>query len=353
MQLKNYNVYFFFTILIGITVLSYFIVKPFLVSFLIAAILAHLFGFIYEMFLKLTRKSKITSSILTCLLIALLILTPIISVASLVINEILNIADYFSQSSLSVENITSNIVNNLATLPFIRAIGIGDIINHEMIMNAITSFSQNALSILQGTYQRLANMILVTFMMFFALFYLLIDGKKFLKKIMQLSPLKNSYENILIEKFNSIARATIKGTILIAIMQGFMGGVLFMATGVYSPILLGLLMTLASIIPAIGSGLVWLPVGIIMMLSGHIMPGLTILLVGALIISTFDNFVRPKLVGNDTEMHPLLILFSTLGGIALFGLAGFIVGPIIMSLFVTLWDIYYMEFRSQLKEFNK
>lgn len=353
MQLKNYNVYFFFTILIGITVLSYFVVKPFLVSFLIAAILAHLFGFIYEFFLKITRKSKITSSILTCLLIALLILIPIISVSSLVINEILNIVEYFSQSSLTVENVASNAVNNLSALPFVKAIGIEKIVNQEMITGAVTSFSQNALSVLQGIYQGLASIILVTFMMFFALFYLLIDGKKFLKKIMQLSPLRDSYENILIEKFNSIARATIKGTILIAIIQGFMSGVLFMATGVYSPILLGLLTALVSVIPAIGSGLVWLPVGIIMMLSGHIVPGLIILLVGTLVISTFDNFVRPKLVGNDTEMHPLLILFSTLGGIALFGLAGFIVGPIIMSLFVTLWDIYYMEFRSQLKEFNK
>jgi predicted PurR-regulated permease PerM len=353
MQLKNYNVYFFFTILIGITILAYFVIKPFLVPFLIAAILAHLFGFIYEMFLKLTRKSKGTSAILTCLLIALIILIPIISISSLVINEILNILNYFSQSSLSVGNIISNAVNNLSVLPFVKTIGIEKIVNQDMIMGAATSFSQNALTILQGAYQGTASMILVTFMMFFALFYLLIDGKKFLKKIMQLSPLRNSYENILIEKFNSIARATIKGTILIAIIQGFMGGVLFMATGVYSPILLGLLMTIASVIPAIGSGLVWLPVGIIMLLTGNITAGLTIILVGALLISTFDNFVRPKLVGNDTEMHPLLILFSTLGGITLFGLAGFIVGPIIMSLFVTLWDIYYMEFRTQLKEFNK
>lgn len=353
MQLKNYNVYFFFTLLIGITVLSYFVVKPFLVSFLIAAILAHLFGFIYEMFLKLTRKSKGTSAMLTCLIIALIILIPIISISSLVVNEILNIVDYFSQSSLSVENIAGNAVSSLSTLPFVKIIGIEKIVNQEMILGAVTSFSQNTLSILQGVYQGMASIILVTFMMFFALFYLLIDGKKFLKKIMQLSPLKNSYENILIEKFNSIARATIKGTILIAIIQGFMSGVLFMATGVSSPILLGLLTALVSVIPAIGSGLVWLPVGIIMMLSGHLTSGLIILLVGILIISTFDNFVRPKLVGNDTEMHPLLILFSTLGGIALFGLAGFIVGPIIMSLFVTLWDIYYMEFRSQLKEFNK
>jgi len=252
-----------------------------------------------------------------------------------------------------MERVIDGTINNIASLPFLQFVSIDKFINQDVIINAVKSFSQNTLGILQGAYQSVARIILVTFMMFFSLFYLLIDGKKLIKKIMQLSPLRDSYENILIEKFNSISRATIKGTILIAIIQGFMGGILFSMTGVSSPVLLGLLMTLSSVIPAIGAGLVWLPVGIIMMLLGDVTAGLIIILVGALLISTLDNFVRPKLVGNDTEMHPLLILFSTLGGISLFGLAGFIAGPIIMSLFVTLWDIYYMEFRNQLKEFNK
>ncbi|MDO8240463.1 MAG: AI-2E family transporter [Candidatus Moranbacteria bacterium] len=353
MQLKNYNVYFFFVILIGITILAYFILKPFLVPFLIAGILAHLFAFLYKMFLKITRQSKVWSSLLTCLVIAMIILTPIVFVSSLVVSEVQNIIDYSSQNSVSVESVANNVSHNLSALPFAKFIAIENIVSQETIASAVQSFSQNALSILQSTYQGIVSMVLVTFVMFFSLFYLLIDGNKFIKKIMQLSPLRDSYENILIEKFNSITRATIKGTILIAIMQGFLGGVLFAVTGVSAPILLALLMTLSSVIPAIGAGLVWLPVGLFMLLSGNVMSGMIIILFGALVISTLDNFVRPKLVGKDTEMHPLLILFSTLGGIAIFGLAGFIVGPVIMSLFVTLWDIYYMEFRTQLKEFNK
>ncbi len=352
MQLKNYNVYFFFAILIGITVLAYFVMQPFLVPFLIAAIMAHLFSSVYKWFLKITGKKRGISSALTCLMIALIILIPITFISSLVVKEMQNIITNLVQSDVSTENIFSKSIDSLSNSPLRKFVDIERIISPDAIASAANSFSQTALIILQGTYQSVAHIMFVIFATFFSLFYLFIDGERLVKRIMKLSPLKDSYENILITKFNSIVRATIKGTILIAMMQGFLGGILFAAAGVSSPILLGLLMMLASVIPAIGAGLVWLPVGIFMLLSGNVVSGVEIILFGALVISTLDNFVRPKLVGQDTEMHPLLILFSTLGGITLFGLAGFIVGPIVASLFVSLWEIYYLEFKNQLKEFN-
>lgn len=353
MQLKNYNVYFFFVVLIGITVLAYFVMQPFLVPFLIAAIMAHLFSSMYKWLLKITGKKRGISSALICLVIALIILIPIFFISSLVVQEIQNTITNLVQSDVSTENIFSKSINSLSNSPLRKFVNVEKIISPDAITSAANSFSQTTLMVLQGTYQGVAHIAFVIFATFFSLFYLFIDGEKLVKKIMKLSPLKDSYENILIIKFNSIVRATIKGTILIAMMQGFLGGILFAATGVSSPILLGLLMMLASVIPAIGAGLVWLPVGIFMMLSGNVAAGVEIILFGALVISMLDNFIRPKLVGQDTEMHPLLILFSTLGGITLFGIAGFIVGPIVASLFVSLWEIYYLEFKSQLKEFNK
>lgn len=352
MQLKNYNIYFFFAILIGVTVLTYFILKPFLIPLLIAAILAHLFAFLYRALLKITKR-KWLSSVLTCLVIALIILIPIISISSLVIKEVQGIIMHFSQDASSLKEIVDSIKNSLASIPLFKLLNLERLINENTILDAIKSFSQNALVILQSTYQGIAHFMFVIFIMFFSLFYLFIDGEKFVKKIMQLSPIRDSYEQTLIEKFNSITRATIKGTTLIAIIQGFIGSLLFIATGVSSPILLGIMMTVSSVIPAIGSGLVWLPVGIVMILLGHLTSGIIILAVGALVISMVDNIIKPKLVGKDTQMHPLMILFATLGGIALFGISGFIVGPIVMSLFVALWDIYYLEFKRQLKEFNK
>jgi predicted PurR-regulated permease PerM len=174
-----------------------------------------------------------------------------------------------------------------------------------------------------------------------------IDGEKLIEKIIKLIPLQNKYDNVLLNNLNSMIRATVKGTMLMAIFHGIIGSILFWMTGVASPIFFGILMAITSIIPPVGSGLVWLPVGIAMILFGHPIGGIIILLAGIFIMGTMDNFIRPKLIGKDAKMHPLLILFSTLGGIILFGIAGFIIGPIVMALLVPLWDIYVLEFKTQ------
>lgn len=352
MQLKHYNVYFFFFVLLGVTLLAYFVLQPFLVPFLIAAIFAHLFSFLYRGMLRIL-KSKGLSSGLACLVVALIIIIPLVLVISLLVNEVDSIVVYFSQNPEIVRRKIQSLAEGFSTLPILKELGIGDLITKDATVTGIKNFSESALGILRGTYTGISHFAFVTFIMFFSLFYLFIDGARLVKKIMSLSPLRDKYEIVLVEKFNSIVRATIKGTTLIAILQGLMGGLLFWATGVPSPVVLGIVMTVSSVIPSIGSGLVWLPVGIIMLIAGEIVPGIVILLVGGLVISLADNFIRPKLVGRDTQLHPLLILFSTLGGIALFGISGFIVGPIVVSLFVALWDIYSLEFKNQLEEYNK
>lgn len=352
MQIKNYNVYFFVIILVGISALAFMVVRPFLIPFIIAAVLANLFGFMYEAFLKVTGRNRIMSSAMTCFIIALIIIVPLFFISFLVINEAQETIIRFSQDVEPGRGVADKIANSISALPIIKTLG-ADIISEGTIVDAVKGLSQNALLIFQGAYSGAVHLIFVIFIMFFSLFYLFMDGKDMIRKIIKISPLRDKYEQILIEKFTSISRATLKGTSLIAVIQGTMGGILFWAAGVSSPVLLGILMTLASIIPSIGSGLVWFPTGIIMILLGNVASGITILLVGALVISTVDNIVKPKLVGRDTQIHPLLILLSTLGGIALFGITGFIIGPIVIALFISLWEIYAIEFREQLKEFNK
>lgn len=352
MRLKNYNIYFFFLILAGITVLTYFIAQPFLVPFLVAAILAYLFSPVYDFFLRQTKKRGL-SSFLACLLIALLILIPIFLVAFMVVNEIQNLLDNLSYNPYSFNKTLDDLSYSLTSLPLAKFFGIKRIISGDVVVTLTKSLSENALRIFQSLYRSVAHFAFVIFILFFSLFYLFIDGKKLVRKAIELSPLRDKYDQLLIEKFSSIVRATIKGTLLIAMLQGFLGGLLFWATGVSSPIMLGILMTISSVIPSVGSGLVWLPVGVIMLLLGHFLPGLIILLLGALVISTVDNFIRPKLVGRDTQLHPLLILFSSVGGIMLFGVSGFLAGPIVMSLFVAMWDIYALEFKDQLAEYNE
>jgi predicted PurR-regulated permease PerM len=169
---------------------------------------------------------------------------------------------------------------------------------------------------------------------------------------MSVMPLRDEHEKLLIGKFVSMSRATLRGTLMIGIVQGFLGGLMFAIASVPSPVIWGLVMTVFSVIPMVGVGLVWIPVGMALLFFGQVWQGIFVLSFGAGIISTIDNVLRPKLVGRDTQMHPLLVFFATLGGISLFGFAGFVIGPIIASLAVALLEIYSLEFRSQLRVFN-
>lgn len=338
---KNYSIYFFFAILFGLTVLAFFMMKSFLIPFLFALILVHFFNPVYNFALKKTGK-KWLSSLFVCVFIALIIITPVLIVLGLAVNEVQAAIVHLAGNSDLFSRILG-LSNRLTEVPFFKAIDFDRIVNQDSILSASKNFSQGFLFILGGAYTGILRFIFVMFIMFFSLFYMFIDGQKFLKKIMKLVPLQAKYEKVLLYKLNSMVRATIKGTIIMAVLQGIVGSLLFWVAGVSSPLFFGILIVIASVIPAAGSGLVWLPVGIGMILFGHLTAGLAIILTGFLVISTMDNLLRPKLIGSDTQMHPLLILFSTLGGIAYFGISGFIIGPIIVSLLVSLWDIYVLE----------
>ena len=341
----NYNTYFFFAILIGLTVLAFFIIKPFLIPFLFALILVHFFNPVYKFLLRNTQR-KWLSSLLACLLIALIIIIPTLVILALLVGEVQSVIVNLAGNPESLRKIVT-IVNNWSSLPIFKSFDLGKIVNPDSIISVLKSFSQNFLFILQGTYAGILHFIFVMLMMFFSIFYMFIDGEKLIEKIIKLIPLQNKYDNVLLNNLNSMIRATVKGTMLMAIFHGIIGSILFWMTGVASPIFFGILMAITSIIPPVGSGLVWIPVGIAMILFGYPVEGIIILLIGALVITTADNFIRPKLIGRDSKMHPLLILFSTLGGIILFGISGFIIGPIVMALLVPLWDIYVLEFKTQ------
>ena len=132
------------------------------------------------------------------------------------------------------------------------------------------------------------------------------------------------------------------------LVQGGLATILFLFTNTPAAWTLGVLCVVLSVIPATGSGIIWIPVGIIQLITGNIWQGLLILIFGALIISTIDNLIRPILVGKDTQMHPLMVLFTTLGGILLFGISGFVIGPVIASLFLSFWHMYEEYYKNEL-----
>jgi predicted PurR-regulated permease PerM len=160
--------------------------------------------------------------------------------------------------------------------------------------------------------------------------------------------MEQRHEEAIITRFAAVARATIKGTLLIALVQGTLSGLTLWIFGVPSPILWAVVATLLAIIPLVGVWLVLYPAALIQLLTGHLWQGLGIVLVTVLVIVNVDNLLRPRLVGQETGMHDLMVFFSTLGGIGLFGPVGFIVGPVIAALFLSILDIYSTEFKTEL-----
>ena len=185
------------------------------------------------------------------------------------------------------------------------------------------------------------------FLMLYLLFFFLRDGGEMVEAIIRVLPLGDERERRLFDKFSEVARATIKGTLVVGFVQGFLGGLLFWILGIAAPVFWGVIMTVLSLLPAIGSALVWLPAAIILMATGSVLKGIILIAVGTLVIGLVDNLLRPLLVGRDTKMPDFLILLSTLGGITVFGISGFVIGPIIAAFFLVVWDMFRQEYAAQ------
>lgn len=203
-------------------------------------------------------------------------------------------------------------------------------------MTASQYLATKVFAIGQGTFE-----FLISFgVMLYLLFFLLRDGRRLVHDIRAAIPLGETTKRRLQIKFTRVVRATVKGNVVVAAVQGTLGGLIFWVLGIYSPLLWGVLMAFLSLLPAAGAGIVWAPVAIYLMLSGSLWPGIVLTAFGVLVIGLVDNILRPILVGKDTRLPDYLILISTLGGLALLGINGFVIGPLVAALFVTSWNLF-------------
>jgi len=338
------SLYFFLFVLFLITYLFLKVIWPFFFAILLGGIATGLFYPLYRTLTRVLRGRKSIASFISCLIILLVIFLPLAGVLTVVAGQAL---EFYNRVDVYLHGVSFNMDQITGSLGIEEYLGKFKIDESQLIdkvselAKAVSTFLVKSIhSVTQGAF----NVIAMLFVMLFSMYYFFKDGPAFLDRFKKLSPLDDEYEDRLIEKFASITRATIKGTMVIAIIQGGIGGIVFWIFGVPSPLFWGLIMVILSIIPVVGSGLVWGPAAVIQLVMGNWAAGLGILAVGAGIISTVDNLLRPRLVGKDTEMHPLLVFFGTLGGISVFGIVGFILGPIVAALFVTIWDIYASEF---------
>ena len=207
----------------------------------------------------------------------------------------------------------------------------------SILFNTISSFTYSAVSDL-----------FLFFLFLYTMFFFLRDGKQLLAKILSYLPLTQTDQNRLLDKFISVTRATIKGSMVVGVVQGSLAGLALHVAGIESAIFWGTIMSVLSVLPILGSALVWVPAVIYLAATGHYPQAVGVLLFCIIVVGQIDNIIRPILVGRDTQMHELLIFFGTLGGITLFGLFGVILGPIVAALFMTIWEMYGETFSDYL-----
>ena len=178
-------------------------------------------------------------------------------------------------------------------------------------------------------------------------FFLLRDGSRLVELLIQALPLGDERERMLFTKFAEVTRATVKGNLFIAVVQGALGGLIFWILGITGAVLWGVVMAIFSLLPAVGAAVVWVPVAIYLVAIGDYVPATVLTAFGAVVIGLADNLLRPILVGRDTKLPDYIVLLSTLGGLVMFGINGFVMGPLVAALFMAFWGLFIREFSEQ------
>jgi predicted PurR-regulated permease PerM len=341
---------FLLLLVAAITLLFVVVIQQFLLALFLAAVLAGMAYPLYAWILRKVRGRRALASVTTLLVLMLGVALPLAGFLALVAAEAVQVSqgagEWFKAQSGRLEELRA-----LAErLPFADRLipDSGDLAEQfrEIANRTGTALMGTVAAATRGTL----SFFLQLFVLLYAMFFFLLDGPAILRKILYYMPLDAAEEEALLERFVSVTRATLKGSLLIGVIQGTLGGLAFWLLGVPGSAFWGTVMVVLSVIPAVGAALVWVPAVAYLLLVDRLGAAIALLVWGALVVSTIDNFLRPRLVGRDAKMSDLLILLSTLGGIFVFGAMGFIVGPIIAALFVAIWDIYGQTFRAWLPE---
>jgi predicted PurR-regulated permease PerM len=332
---------FFFTLLILATLAFVGLLNVFIVPIFWAVTFAIVFEPLNRRFATAMGGRGVLASALTLLGIVLLILLPLLLLGLAVTSELAALMSAIEAGSVDTAAPIRWIQERVPALfDYAAGLGlqVGDLRGRisEFALVAGQWLAGNALQIGQGTLQFLVGLSL----MLYLLFFFLRDGTAVLERLVRTLPLGDVRERHLFRRFAEVVRATVKGTFVIAALQGAIGGVAFAFLGIRGAVLWGVVMAGASLIPVVGSALVWVPATIFLISMGELVKGLILVAVGVGAIGLTDNVLRPILVGRDTGMPDYLVLLATLGGLALFGVTGLVIGPLIAALFITLWEMF-------------
>jgi predicted PurR-regulated permease PerM len=340
---------FLLLLVVAISVAFVWMIWTFLVTILLAALFSSVaYGLCRQIARGLGGRDR-PAAVLTLALLLALVVTPLLLVAGAVANEALRINETIAPRIERLRQ-PGEMDRWLRLAPgyhYIEPYREQIITRAGELVGSVGGLVFNALS---ATTKATVLFFFHFVVMLYTMYFFLTDGPRLVKTMLAYVPLAEADKERMLDKFASVTRATLKGTILIGLAQGVLGGLAFWVVGIEGAIFWGTVMTLLSIIPGVGGALVWVPAAIILAATGAFWQGLGLALFSSLVIGSVDNLLRPILVGRDTQMHELLIFFSTLGGLIAFGAMGFILGPILAALFLTVWEMFGVAFRVELRE---
>ncbi len=332
----------FLFLAVAVSLAFAWIVRPFYAAVLWATIVAIMFVPLYRRLLSYVGQRPTPAALATVLIILLIVILPLTLLGALLLQEGLGVYDRIQSGEINFGRYFQRVFDALPAwaVNLLDRVGLTSLrVMQERVSTGLTKSAQflagQALTIGQNTL----NFILSLLLMLYLLFFLLRDGDHLLLRIRAAIPLPLEQQRTLFHRFTRVIRATVKGNLVVGAVQGLLGGLIFWVLGIHAPALWGALMAVISLVPVIGAAVVWLPVAIYFLATGATWQGVVLGLYGVLVIGLVDNILRPILVGKDTKLPDFVVLISTLGGIAVFGLNGFVIGPAIAAMFVAIWDM--------------
>lgn len=346
---------FFFFLTLFFTSIFLFgkVIAPFFASLLLGIVITGIFRPIFRALAKY-MPARI-ASVFTCLAVFFIVVIPVVFFVGILSREALGLYNLAKDTVLSNQLI--NFLESTRALErineFLTKANIQTQVSWHEFVDPLTEIGKNiGFTLFQQARFLTSNLLNLVFyfcLMLIVVFYMFIDGQRFLQYISDLSPLKDEHDRKLFEKFNDMAGAVLVGNGLGGLIQGWAGGMLFWSLGLNSPFLWGVIMGFLAFLPIVGIGVVMLPAALFFLLKGSLGKGLFIVGFYGVLSWGVEYLFKPKLVGDRVSMHPLVVFFAIIGGLKVYGILGIIYGPLIATLFLTLSDIYFSTFQSMVE----
>ena len=318
--------------------LCWLMLRPFVGVLTWAAVLVIVFYPVYERLLERTKRPAM-SAVLACLLVVAMILAPITFLTVAVINELAGVT----------QNLQANVAslldpNSPMTGPVLRWIGqyidVEQLRSQQFVLDHLKGMSGTIVGRTLGIVGGALGILIEIFFVIFTMYYLFRDGQRITRALPDVLPLEREQSERIFARTRDVISASVYGVLVVAAIQGALGGLAFWALGIPSAIVWAVVMTLLSMIPMAGAFIVWIPAAIFLAVTGHWIKAVLLTVWGALVIGTIDNFLRPKLVGGKAKLHELFIFFSVLGGLQVFGVVGVVLGPVVLAITIALLDVF-------------